>query len=47
MKRPIQRSRIKKLKSKKKYQFRVRAYKKGGGKTYYGGWSNAKIMKVK
>lgn len=30
---------IKKLKKGKKYQVRIRAFKKAGGKTYYGAWS--------
>ena len=38
---------VKKLKSGKKYSFRVRAYKKVGGKTYYGAWSKTKSVKVK
>ena len=38
---------IKKLKSKKTYQVRVRAYKVVGGKTYYGAWSKVKKVKVK
>lgn len=35
------------LKSKKAYYFRVRAYKKVNGKTYYGPWSTVKGVKVK
>lgn len=38
---------IKKLKSKKTYYVRVRAYYKIGGKTYYGKWSTVKKVKVK
>ena len=38
---------IKKLTSKKNYQVKVRAYKKVGTKTYYGGWSKIKTVKVK
>ena len=36
---------IRKLKSKKKYSFAVRAYKTSGGTKYYGNWS--KIFKIK
>ena len=35
------------LSSKKTYYFRIRAYKKYGGKNYYGAWSNVKAAKVK
>ena len=38
---------IKKLKSRKKYFVRVRAYKTVGGKKYYGIWSKVKSVKVK
>ena len=38
---------IKKLTSKKNYQIKIRAYKKVGTKTYYGGWSKIKTVKVK
>lgn len=38
---------IKKLKSKKKYFVRVRAYKTLNGKKYYGSWSKVKSVKVK
>lgn len=38
---------IKKLTSKKTYQVKVRAFKKVGSKTYYGGWSKTKTVKVK
>jgi hypothetical protein len=38
---------IKKLKSKKKYYFRVRAYKIVNGKKVYGAWSAVKKVKVK
>ena len=38
---------IKKLKRKKKYFVRVRAYKTVNGKKYYGSWSKAKSVKVK
>ena len=38
---------IAKLKSKKKYYFRVRAYAKVGSGTYYSAWSPAKSVKVK
>lgn len=38
---------IKKLKSGKKYQIKVRAYKKVDGKTYIGPWSDIKTVKVK
>lgn len=38
---------VKKLKSKKKYNVRVRAFKKVGTKTYYGAWSKVKTVKVK
>ena len=38
---------ITKLKSKKKYQVRVRTFKKVGKTTYYGAWSTAKTVKVK
>ncbi len=36
---------IKKLKSKKNYYFRIRAYKKVNGKTYYSAWSHVKKSK--
>jgi hypothetical protein len=36
---------IKKLKAKKLYQVKIRAYKKVGTVNYYGAWSNAKISK--
>ena len=36
-----------KLKSKKTYYFRIRAYRKAGGKTYYGAYSTVKKAKVK
>ena len=35
------------LKSKKKYYFKVRAYRKAGGKTYYGPFSKVKGVKIK
>lgn len=38
---------IKKLKSKKKYIFKVRAYKKINNLKYYGMWSRAKTIKTK
>ena len=38
---------VKKLKAKKKYFVRVRAYKVVGGKTYYSNWSNVKNAKTK
>lgn len=38
---------LKKLKSKKKYYIRVRAYQKIGSKTYIGKWSQAVSKKVK
>lgn len=38
---------IKKLKSKKKYYVRVRAYRKNGSKKLYGAWSSVKKVKVK
>jgi minor extracellular protease Epr len=38
---------IGKLKSKKKYYFQVRAYKKSGNQTAYGSWSSMKNKKVK
>lgn len=38
---------IKKLSSKKKYYVKVRAYKKAGGKKYYGAYSKVKSIKVK
>ena len=37
----------KKLKSKKKYSFKVRAYKTVKGKKYYGSYSAVKSVKVK
>lgn len=36
-----------KLKAKKKYWVRVRAYAKSGGKTHYSAWSKAKPVKTK
>lgn len=38
---------IKKLKSKKRYYFQIRAYATDGNKTVYGKWSNKKAVKVK
>lgn len=38
---------ISKLKSGKKYYFRVRTYKKVGSKYYYASWSSKKSIKVK
>ncbi len=38
---------IKKLKSGKKYTFKVRAYVTGNGKTYYGSWSKNYYKKIK
>ncbi|MCR5665345.1 MAG: fibronectin type III domain-containing protein [Eubacterium sp.] len=38
---------IKKLKSDKKYVFKVRAYKKVSGKKYYGAWSKTVTKKIK
>lgn len=38
---------IKNLKSKKKYTFKVRAYKKVNGKYIYGSWSNTKTITIK
>lgn len=38
---------IKGLKSKKKYYFRLRAYKTINGQKYYSSWSKAKAVKVK
>ena len=38
---------IKNLKSKKKYYFRIRTYMKVDGKTYYTTWSKTKNVKVK
>lgn len=38
---------VKKLKAKKKYYVRVRAYKKSGTKIAYGAWSNKKTVKTK
>ncbi len=36
---------IRKLKKGKKYQIKIRAYKKIGKKTYYGAWSKTKTTK--
>ena len=38
---------IKKLKKKKTYYFRVRAYRKDGAKKIYGAWSNKRKMKIR
>lgn len=38
---------VKKLKSKKKYYFQIRTFKKVGGKTYVSAWSAKKSVKVK
>lgn len=38
---------VKKLKKKKTFYFRVRAYTKKKGKTVYGKWGNKKKIKVK
>ena len=42
-----QRKTIKNLKRKKKYYFKIRAYKTSGSKTVYGKWSGKKWVKVK
>ena len=36
-----------KLKKKKTYYFKIRTYRKAGGTTYYGNYSNVKKMEVK
>ena len=41
------RIKIKKLKSKKKYYFRIRSFKTVKGKTYYSKWSKKKSVKTK
>ena len=38
---------VKKLRSKKRYYVRIRAYKKVNGKIYYSKWSKAKAIRVK
>jgi hypothetical protein len=38
---------IKKLKSKKKYYFRIRTYKSVKGKKYYSSWSRTKTVRIK
>lgn len=38
---------LKKLGSGKKYLVKVRAYKKSGGKTYYGDWTKSKSVRAK
>lgn len=38
---------LKKLKKKKTYFFRIRAYKKTGSKNVYGAWSKVKKVKIK
>lgn len=38
---------LKKLGSGKKYLVKVRAYKKSGGKTYYGDWTKSKAVRAK
>lgn len=38
---------LKKLNAKKKYQFRIRAYRKVRGKLYTGSWSAVKTVKIK
>ena len=40
-------AKLKKLKAKKRYYVRVRAYKKAGDKTYYSGWSAVKSVKTR
>lgn len=40
-------ARIAKLASNKTYYVRIRTYKKVAGKTYYSGWSEAKIVTTK
>lgn len=46
-KRTVTSKKIKKLKSRKKYYVRVRAYKKIGKKKYVSAWSRAKTVKTK
>ena len=43
----INKTTIKKLKSKKNYYIKIRAYRKVNGKTYYGNWSKIKKVRVK
>ena len=38
---------VKKLKAKKKYYVRIRAYKQSQGKKIYGAWTKTKTIKVK
>lgn len=38
---------IKKMKKKKTYYFRIRAYRKDGAEKVYGAWSNTKKVKIK
>lgn len=38
---------LKKLKKKKTYYIRVRAYRQNGGKKLYGKWSNTKKIKIR
>lgn len=47
VKKSLASKKIKKLKSKKKYYFRIRAYKKSGGVTHISKWSKVRYVKVK
>ena len=46
-KQKVTKTKVRPLKSKKKYYVRMRPYTKSGSKTYYGKWSKVKSVKVK
>ncbi len=47
LKKSLTKKTVKKLKGKKKYYIRLRAYRKYNGKTYVGKWSKTKTVKTK
>lgn len=46
-KQKVTKTKVRPLKSKKKYYVRMRPYTKSGSKTYYGKWSKVKSVKIK
>lgn len=46
-KQKVTKTKVRPLKSKKKYYVRIRPYAKSGSKTYYGKWSKVKSVKIK
>ena len=46
-KQKVTKTKVRPVKSKKKYYVRMRPYTKSGSKTYYGKWSKVKSVKIK